>query len=159
MNDKIMEALENFKKAIDENKASRHLSITKLPVPDKYKTIAETRFNKIADKDAGYRTLFLSKIVRTTLYQTILGEESSTPSDILNQFVLPTLDKVIAAGVEVIGSLAPPGSIKMAITDLSQPYGVFFFVTVKDTDNLAQILAENGLSSLLEEGVEQTIKE
>jgi hypothetical protein len=66
-----------------------------------------------------------------------------------NQKLLPILQRFDPV---VVGFLAPPSSIKLAVTDLSQPMAVFCYATVKDEPKLYQLASYMGLPSTVFDG-------
>jgi hypothetical protein len=108
----------------------------------------------------GFRTLFLTACYRLSMTAMLndLGLKAckSSPESFFRKRLAPVLDK-LDANFEVLGHLALPSRVMLARTELAQPIAIFTFVTVKDQPDLEQKLHYLGLSSLLAEGVVNTV--
>lgn len=107
-------------------------------------------------KGEGFRTLFVSAIARVSAVYNELDLANEVRSVFASE-IAPVLDTV-NENCEVLGHLATPSTIKLAITDLSLPAAAFCFVTVKDTPELEAKLDSLGLGAILRgEGMVATV--
>jgi hypothetical protein len=106
--------------------------------------------------ELAYRTLFVSTISRQTLMDRVMGVNPDEPLKVFKAAVVPVLN-VIDKNFNILGALALPSAVDLAITDLNQPVCVFTFVAVEAALNLEQKLKDLGLEDLLQEGMVSTV--
>lgn len=99
-----------------------------------------------AIKGDGFRTLFVSAIARVNCLFTE-ADLADKVREVFAADIAPVLDAV-NENCEVLGHLAVPSTIKLAVTDLSLPAAAFCFVTVKDTPELEAKLNILGLHAI-----------
>lgn len=103
----------------------------------------------------GFRTLFFSKTGRQPLLVDLITnnrKSSGTPSRVWSAEVAPELAKLAEAGIRVLGCIAPPSSIDLAVTDLSSPFAVFAFVVVEDVPDIKDRLIAAGIPPRVYDG-------
>lgn len=103
-----------------------------------------------------FRTLFLSAVERVSILDLVQEKPSVSDSDFFRDHHLPAL-QMLDKRFEIVGCLAPPTVISLAMSDLIAPRGVFAFVTVVDEPGLADRLRAVGLERLLCEGAVDTL--
>ena len=106
-----------------------------------------------------YTTLYLSKENRRPMMTQLLGHPTSLVEDIKQTFtthVVPVIDTVFK-NFNVLGALATPCAVKLALINLSCPVAVFTFITVEKTPDFRQKLTDLGLLNLTNEGSVETI--
>ena len=103
-----------------------------------------------------YTTLFVSTVFKTPLVPSSFFFPENAMK-VFEERVVPVLEK-IDEHFDVIGHLALPTVLNLAVTDLHQPVAVFAFVTVVDTGDIKEKLRAAGLPlGLLSEGSIDTI--
>jgi hypothetical protein len=106
-----------------------------------------------------FTTLYLSKLNRRPMMTEALGHPTTLLEDIRQTFtghVVPVIDQV-CKNFNVLGTLALPCVIKLAVVDLTCPVAVFTFITVEKTPDFKKKLKDLGLQTLLNEGSVETI--
>lgn len=114
-------------------------------------------FQKVESEE--HQTLFLSVIVRTKLTDQIHRWDRSDPPEIKEAWktqMVPALETIMS-NFEIMGNLAKPTKMQLAMTDLTPSWAVFCFVTVKKVDRMSYKLRDLGLASLLNEGAVDTL--
>jgi len=104
-----------------------------------------------------YMTLFLSTVVRRPLIDFLNAKDNpgSLSEDIqwaYREQIVPALEKV-HANFKVLGTLAKPSWLKMAVTNLNQSAVVFCFPTVEFEEQYQSKLDALGLGNIGKEGV------
>jgi hypothetical protein len=108
------------------------------------------------DEIAGeYVTLFFSTLQRVSIVKDLQGGDISD-AEIFRTRILPKL-QVVDREFKILGTLALPSTIDLAVTDLSKPRAVFTFVTIQKVPYLHSKLRGLGLQDLLLEGQVGTV--
>jgi hypothetical protein len=119
-------------------------------------TVRAVQGEPAQDLDVRYRTLFLSAVERIRVLDLVSQKTQRTSSDLFRERHLPAL-QMLDKKFEILGCLAPPTLLSLAMSDLIAPRAVFAFVTVVDSPDLADRLREVGLEGLLNEGAVDTL--
>jgi hypothetical protein len=132
-----IQTIEDWQSDLDENLKQRMLT--------KFKNTVG-----VTDDGVEYVTLYLAKCIRNALFDEIVTPNLSriTPKATYIDNIVPVLN-TINKNFEILGVLAPPSSIKLAVMDLTQPEAVFCFVTVMKTADTQERLNELNLPYLL----------
>jgi hypothetical protein len=118
--------------------------------------LAQKLTNKFSsERGPGYRTLYLSATFRVSILASHL-DRLTLAQEAFKTKLVPAL-QIVDANFKVLGSLACPSTVDLAVTDLSQPVCVFAFVTVEDAPNLQEKLEALGLKNVTTEGLIGTL--
>lgn len=151
---KLEVADSKYKKKIDEENLYLRNLINPIKIKDT-ELVPDKAYKEV--KGEGFRTLFLSAVVRFDIF-TSKDEICQSFDEIYENKFVPVLKKLKESGINFIGYLSKPSMMKLAVIDLSQPYCIFEFITVEDDGNLEEKLKALNLTSLLDEGKVSTIE-
>lgn len=142
----------NLTKEFDWKKALSKELVSKLE-QNQFKTTNGTIENGVK-----YTTLYLAKLGRVGLASALTLDNLLTHVDfVYSDSVVPVLD-ILNKNFNILGCLAKPSVIELALTDLHVPFDIFCFVTVEDVPNLYSKLKELDLEGLTMEGSCSTLK-
>lgn len=106
-----------------------------------------------------FLTLFLSVEARQSVVSSLM-EAPPTPEEVagaaFREKIAPVLD-TLAENFRILGVLAEPSFMPLAIVNLSKPFAAFAFVTVEDEPFLKTKLSKLNLEGLLQEGAVATL--
>lgn len=105
--------------------------------------------NRTTGREEGTVTLYVSRTTGINIADQFAGKKlSDAAAGTFSAEVAPVLNKITET-FEVVGAMATPCWMPLAVISLEVPAAVFCFVTIKAVDNLKQKLADAGLSTNL----------
>lgn len=144
------------------------LKVTKLPDWERHvkKETAELLKQKEVRSTIGtlengkkFLTLYVAVEGRQSIHSTLMEAPLSTEEfceAAYREKLAPVLD-TIAENFRIVGALAQPSWLPLAMVNLNYAFGVFAFVTVEDEPFLKAKLSKLNLESLLNEGAVGTL--
>lgn len=125
--------------------------------------LMQKKFDKVWG--TGFETLFISATQRNSVIDEFVPGSGKQPLQVFEEKILPALE-TINKEFKIIGHLALPSSMNLAITDLTKPFAVFCFPVVQyegyknlhhEPVDLKLRLKELDLPWLLMEGASDTV--
>ena len=117
---------------------------------------AKVRVQSTEVDGEGFLTLFLSTIYRTSTMKMVNAVPTPFAHEVFAADLAPVIRQINERFV-ILGSLAAPSSVDLAMMDLTVPRAVFCFLTIKKYDGVLDDIKALGLERLLHEGPVDTI--